>query len=223
MGRKVHPYGFRVGVTKDWQSKWFAPHTQYANLALEDKRLRDLIMKTLPDAGVARIAVERNANQITMTVFTAKPGIVIGRGGQNAEMLRTLLQNATEKRVRLNIEEIRVPELDAHLVARSVADQLERRVAFRRAMKQSVQRTMQRGALGCRIKIGGRLGGSEMSRVEQELQGQVPLHTLRADIDYGQAEARTTFGVIGVKCWINKGEITPENNPLYVTSVEGSD
>ncbi|MCK9487598.1 MAG: 30S ribosomal protein S3 [Dehalococcoidia bacterium] len=223
MGRKVHPYGFRVGVTKDWQSKWFATHTQYADLALEDKRLRDLIMRTLPDAGVARIAVERNANQITLTVFTAKPGIVIGRGGQNAEMLRTLLQNATDKRVRLNIEEIRVPELDAFLVARSVADQLERRVAFRRAMKQSVQRTMQRGALGCRIKIGGRLGGSEMSRVEQEMQGQVPLHTLRADIDYGQAEARTTFGVIGVKCWINKGEITPENNPLYVASVEGSE
>jgi small subunit ribosomal protein S3 len=147
-------------------------HHQYADLALEDKRLRDLIMKTLPDAGVSRVAVERNANQITLTVFTAKPGIVIGRGGQNAEMLRNLLQNATDKRVRLNIEEIRVPELDAYLVARSVADQLERRVAFRRAMKQSVQRTMQRGALGCRIKIGGRLGGAEMSRVEQELQGR---------------------------------------------------
>jgi small subunit ribosomal protein S3 len=223
MGRKVHPYGFRVGVTKDWQSKWFASHTQYAELALEDKRLRDLIMRTLPDAGVSRVVVERNANQISLTVFTAKPGIVIGRGGQNAEMLRTLLQNATEKRVRLNIEEIRVPELDAVLVARSVADQLVRRVAFRRAMKQSVQRTMQRGALGCRIKIGGRLGGAEMSRVEQELQGRVPLHTLRADIDYGQAEANTTFGVIGVKCWINKGEITQETNPLYVATVEGAE
>ena len=223
MGRKVHPYGFRVGVTKDWQSKWYASHNQYADLALEDKRLRDLIMKTLPDAGVARNAVERNANQITMTVFTAKPVIVIGRGGQNAEMLRNLLQAATDKRVRLNIEEIRVPELDAYLVARSVADQLERRVAFRRAMKQSVQRTMQRGALGCRIKIGGRLGGAEMSRVEQELQGQVPLHTLRADIDFGRAEARTTFGVIGVKCWINKGEVTDETNPLFVTAVEGGE
>ncbi|MEX2375515.1 MAG: 30S ribosomal protein S3 [Dehalococcoidia bacterium] len=223
MGRKVHPYGFRVGVTKDWQSKWYASTNQYAELALEDKRLRDLIMKTLPDAGVSRVTVERNANQITLTLFTAKPGIVIGRGGQNAELLRNLLQAATERRVRLNIEEIRVPELDAYLVARSVADQLERRVAFRRAMKQSVQRTMQRGALGCRIKIGGRLGGSEMSRVEQELQGQVPLHTLRADIDFGQAEARTTFGVIGVKCWINKGEITRETNPLYVTAVEGGE
>ena len=220
MGRKVHPYGFRVGVTRDWQSKWFARHTQYAEQALEDMRLRDLIMRTLPDAGVSRVAIERNANQITLTVYTAKPGIVIGRGGQNAELLRNLLQNATDRRIRLNIEEIRVPELDAYLVARSVADQLERRVAFRRAMKQSVQRTMQRGALGCRVKIGGRLGGAEMSRVEQEMQGRVPLHTLRADIDFGQAEANTTFGVIGVKCWIYKGDITPETNPLVVTSVE---
>jgi small subunit ribosomal protein S3 len=220
MGRKVHPYGFRVGVTRDWQSKWFARHTSYAELALEDMRLRDLIMRTLPDAGISRIGIERNANQITLTVYTAKPGIVIGRGGANAEMLRTLLQNATERRIRLNIEEIRVPEMDAYLVARSVADQLERRVAFRRAMKQSVQRTMQRGALGCRVKIGGRLGGAEMSRVEQEMQGRVPLHTLRAEIDFGQAEAKTTFGVVGVKCWIYKGDITPETNPLVVTSVE---
>ena len=164
--------------------------------------------------------IDRNANQVTMTVHTAKPGIVIGRGGANAEMLRGLLQSATERRIRLNIEEIRVPELDAYLVAKSVADQLERRVAFRRAMKQSVQRTMQRGALGCRVKIGGRLGGSEMSRTEQEMQGRVPLHTLRADIDFGQAEANTTFGVIGVRCWIYKGDVTPDTNPLIVTGVE---
>lgn len=218
MGRKVHPYGFRVGVTKDWLSKWFAERN-YAELVHEDLRLRKLIMDTLPDAGVSQILVDRNANQITLTVKTAKPGIVIGRGGQNAEMLRTLLQNATEKRVRLNIEEIRVPELDAYLVARSVADQLERRVAFRRAMKQSVQRTMGRGALGCRVRISGRLGGSEMSRSEAEMQGQVPLHTLRADIDFGLAEAHTTFGVIGVKCWIYKGEITRENNPLVASAM----
>jgi small subunit ribosomal protein S3 len=217
MGRKVHPYGFRVGVTKDWQSKWFADRN-YAVLVHEDLRLRHLIMKTLPDAGVSAILIDRNANQITLTVRTAKPGIVIGRGGQNAEMLRTRLQGATEKRVRLNIEEIRVPELDAYLVARSVADQLERRVAFRRAMKQAVQRTMGRGALGCRVRIGGRLGGSEMSRSEQEMQGQVPLHTLRADIDFGIAEANTTFGVIGVKCWVYKGEITRENNPLVMAA-----
>ena len=220
MGRKVHPYGFRVGVTKDWQSKWFADQRHYPELALEDSKLRKLIMKTLPDAGVSGVIIDRNANQVTMTVHTAKPGIVIGRGGANAEMLRGLLQGATERRIRLNIEEIRVPELDAYLVAKSVADQLERRVAFRRAMKQSVLRTMQRGALGCRIKIGGRLGGSEMSRTEQEMQGRVPLHTLRADIDFGQAEANTTFGVIGVRCWIYKGDVTPETNPLVVTHVE---
>ena len=220
MGRKVHPYGFRVGVTKDWQSKWFADQRHYPELALEDSRLRALIMKTLPDAGVSNVTIDRNANQVTMTVHTAKPGIVIGRGGANAEMLRGLLQSATERRIRLNIEEIRVPELDAFLVAKSVADQLERRVAFRRAMKQSVQRTMQRGALGCRVKIGGRLGGSEMSRTEQEMQGRVPLHTLRADIDFGQAEANTTFGVIGVRCWIYKGDVTPDTNPLIVTGVE---
>ncbi len=220
MGRKVHPYGFRVGVTKDWQSKWFADQRRYPELVLEDMRLRKLIMQTLPDAGVSGVTIDRNANQVTMTVHTAKPGIVIGRGGANAEMLRGRLQSATERRIRLNIEEIRVPELDAYLVAKSVADQLERRVAFRRAMKQSVQRTMQRGALGCRVKIGGRLGGSEMSRTEQEMQGRVPLHTLRADIDFGQAEARTTFGAIGVRCWIYKGDITPDTNPLVVTSVE---
>ena len=222
MGRKVHPYGFRVGVYKDWQSKWFAERG-YAELVAEDLKLRGVILKALPDAGVSQILVDRNANQITMTVKTAKPGIVIGRGGQNAEMLRTLLQNSTSKRIRLNIEEIRVSELDAFLVARSVADQLERRVAFRRAMKQGVQRTMQRGALGCRVKIGGRLGGSEMSRSEQEMQGRVPLHTLRADIDYGQAEARTTFGVIGVKCWIYKGDVSNESNPLGMVTVEGAE
>ena len=220
MGRKVHPYGFRVGVTKDWQSKWFADQRHYPELVLEDARLRKLIMKTLPDAGVSGVSIDRNANQVTMTLHAAKPGIVIGRGGANAEMLRTLLQASTERRIRLNIEEIRVPELDAFLVARSVADQLERRVAFRRAMKQSVLRTMQRGAVGCRVKIGGRLNGSEMSRTEQEMQGRVPLHTLRADIDFGQAEAHTTFGLIGVRCWIYKGDITPDTNPLVVTHVE---
>ncbi len=220
MGRKVHPYGFRVGVTKDWQSKWFAGVRQYPELALEDVKLRKLIMTTLPEAGVSNISIDRNANQVTLTVHTAKPGIVIGRGGANAEALRNRLQAATDRRIRLNIEEIRVPELDAYLVAKSVAEQLERRVAFRRAMKQSVLRTMQRGALGCRVKIGGRLGGSEMSRTEHEMQGRVPLHTLRADIDFGQAEAHTTFGLIGVRCWIYKGDITPDTNPLVVTSVE---
>ena len=218
MGRKVHPYGFRVGVTKDWQSKWFADQRHYPELALEDMRLRRLIERTLGDAGISQVLMERNANQITMTVKTAKPGIVIGRGGQNAERLRQLLQGATERRIRLNIEEVRVPEMDAQLVARSVADQLERRVAFRSAMKQSVQRTMARGALGCRVKISGRLGGSEMSRSEQEMQGRVPLHTLRADIDYGFEKAQTTFGVIGVKCWLYKGDYLPGQTPLELAT-----
>ena len=220
MGRKVHPYGFRVGITKDWQSKWFSER-DYVTLLHEDLRLRHLVMKTLPDAGISEVLIDRNANQLTLTVKTAKPGIVIGRGGQNAENLRHLLQEAaSERRVRLNIEEIRVPELDAYLVARSVADQLERRVAFRRATKQAVQRTMQRGALGCRVKVSGRLGGIEMSRSEYEMQGRVPLHTIRADIDYALAEARTGFGIVGVKCWIFKGDIMPDQSPFVLAGTE---
>ena len=219
MGRKVHPYGFRMGVTKDWQAKWFSERG-YADLVHEDLRMRKVVLDRLPDAGISEIIIDRNANQLTLTVKTAKPGIVIGRGGANVEQLRNALEDATDRRVRLNIEEIRVPETDAFLVARSVADQLERRVAFRRAMKQAVQRTMQRGAEGCKIKIGGRLGGAEMSRSEYELQGRVPLHTLRADIDYGQAEARTTFGIVGVKCWIYKGEIAPEDSPFAIAGTE---
>jgi small subunit ribosomal protein S3 len=214
MGRKVHPYGFRVGITRDWQSKWFSERA-YRELLHEDLRLRRLVMKELKDAGISQVIMDRNANQLTLTVTTAKPGIVIGRGGANADRLRALLQLAApDKRVRLNIEEITVPELDAYLVARSVADQLERRVAFRRAIKQAVQRTMQRGALGCRVRVSGRLGGTEMSRSEAEMQGRVPLHTIKADIDYGLAEAHTTFGVIGVKCWIYRGDIAPNETPF---------
>ncbi len=221
MGRKVHPYGFRVGIMRDWQSRWFSER-EYSTLLHEDLRLRRLIETTLADASISQVLMERNANQITMTVKTAKPGIVIGRGGQNAERLRQLLQGATDRRIRLNIEEVRVPEMDAQLVAQSVADQLERRVAFRRAMKQAVQRTMGRGALGCRVKISGRLGGSEMSRSEQEMQGRVPLHTLRADIDFGFAKAHTTFGVIGVKCWLYKGDYTPGQTPLDLVTTSSA-
>ncbi len=220
MGRKVHPYGFRVGITRDWQSKWFSERN-YRELLHEDLRLRHLIMHELPDAGISEVLIDRNANQLTLTVKTAKPGIVIGRGGANADRLRALLQKgAPDKRVRLNIEEIAVPELDAYLVARSVADQLERRVAFRRATKQAVQRTMQRGALGCRVRVAGRLGGIEMSRAEHEMQGRVPLHTIRADIDYGLAEAHTTYGVIGVKCWIYRGDIAPDETPFAKAAAE---
>jgi small subunit ribosomal protein S3 len=209
LGQKVHPHGFRVGVIYDWESKWFAEKDYRQRLA-QDIELRNYILRELPDASISHIEIDRNANLVTTTIHTAKPGIVIGRGGAKVEELRNSLERLTGGRVRVNIQEIRTPELDAYLVARSVADQLERRVAFRRAVKQSVQRTMQRGALGVRVAIAGRLGGAEMSRRESETQGQVPRHTLRADIDYGFAEARTTYGRIGVKVWIYKGEILPK-------------
>jgi small subunit ribosomal protein S3 len=214
MGHKINPTGFRIGVIYDWQAKWYADK-HYAELFHEDVRIRNAIQKTLGDASISKIDIDRNANQVSVTIHTAKPGIVIGRGGQKVEELRNRLErlasdSGTAKRVRVNIQEIRTPELDAYLVARSIADQLQRRVAFRRAMKQAVQRTMQRGAKGIKVMVAGRLGGAEMSRRETEMDGRVPLHTLRADIDYGFAEAHTTFGRIGVKVWIYKGEILPE-------------
>jgi small subunit ribosomal protein S3 len=209
MGHKVHPIGFRLGILYGWQSKWYADKA-YTELLHEDLNVRKMILKRLHDAAVSRVELERNANQVIVTIHTAKPGIVIGRGGQKVDELRTDLEKVTNRRVRVNIVEIRQPELDAYLVARSVADQLERRVAFRRAMKQAVTRTMQRGARGVKITVGGRLGGSEMSRRETEKEGRVPLHTLRADVDFGQAEAATTFGRIGVKAWIYRGDIIPE-------------
>jgi len=209
MGHKVHPIGFRLGILYLWQSKWYADKN-YTELLHEDISIRRLILKKLPDAAVSRVELERNANQVIVTIHTAKPGIVIGRGGQKVDELRSELEKLTGRRVRVNISEIRQPELDAYLVARSVADQLERRVAFRRAMKQAVTRTMQRGARGVKIQVGGRLGGAEMSRRETEKEGRVPLHTLRADVDFGQAEAHTTFGLIGVKAWIYRGDVLPE-------------
>jgi small subunit ribosomal protein S3 len=211
VGHKVHPTGFRVGVIYDWQSKWYAGK-QYKSLLHEDIAIRKRIMATGGggDAGISKIEIERNANQMTVTIHTAKPGIVIGRNGANVDQLRSDLEKQTGRRVRVNINEIRVPELDAYLVARSIADQLQRRVAFRRAIKQAVQRTMGRGAKGIKVGVAGRLGGSEMSRRESEKQGRIPLHTLRADIDFGIAEAHTTFGRIGVKVWIYKGDILPE-------------
>ena len=209
MGHKVHPIGFRLGVIYTWQSKWYADKN-YTELLHEDIAIRRQIFKRLPDAAVSKVELERNANQVIVTIHTAKPGIVIGRGGQKVDELRTELEKSSGRRVRVNINEIRQPELDAYLVARNVADQLERRVAFRRAMKQAVSRTMQRGARGVKIQVGGRLGGSEMSRRETEKDGRVPLHTLRADVDFAQAEARTTFGRIGVKAWVYRGDILKE-------------
>ncbi len=208
MGQKVHPVGFRLGVVKDWEAHWFA-EKDYTRLLHEDIALRKMIMQQLADASVAKIEIERSANQLVITIHTAKPGIVIGRNGAKVEELRHRLEEKTVKKVRVNISEIRQPELDATLVARSIAEQLQRRVAFRRAMKQAVTRSVQRGAKGIKVIVSGRLGGAEMSRREREVSGKVPLHTLRADIDFGIAEALTTFGIIGVKVWIYKGEILP--------------
>src|SRR5579883_2443759 len=221
MGHKIHPTGFRVGVIYGWQSKWYSDRG-YTRLLHEDLAVRRKIMTQLADASIARVDIDRSANQVTVTIHTAKPGIVIGRQGAKVEELRQTLDKLTGRRVRVNIQEIRVPELDAYLVARSVADQLQRRIAFRRAMKQSVQRTMQRGAKGVKIIVAGRLGGAEMSRRETEKDGRVPLHTLRADIDYGFAEAHTTFGRIGVKVWIYKGDILPERKQPKVVEEEAA-
>jgi small subunit ribosomal protein S3 len=218
LGHKVHPYGFRIGVIFDWQSKWYADR-HYTELLHEDLSIRRSVFKILGDAGVSKVELDRNANQVVVTIHTAKPGIVIGRGGQKVDELRVGLEKLSGRRVRVNIVEIRQPELDAFLVARSIAEQLQRRVAFRRAIKQAVARTMQRGAKGIKVMVAGRLGGSEMSRRESSMEGRVPLHTLRANIDYGSTEAHTTFGRIGVKTWIYKGDILPERKRPIEQSV----
>lgn len=218
MGHKVHPTGFRLGVIKGWDSRWYAGKT-YKDLLAEDRKLRDSIRKRLANAGISRIEIERVAGtQIAVTIHTAKPGIVIGKSGESVERLRQDLENLTKKKVRLSIVEIRSPELDSYLVARSIADQLEKRVSFRRAMKQGVQKTMRAGAKGIKVVMGGRLGGAEIARVEKESEGSVPLQTLRADIDYGLAEAHTTYGVIGIKVWIYHGDVLPERRGERVSS-----
>ncbi len=209
MGQKVHPKGLRIGIIKDWDAKWFA-EKDYATLLNEDIRLRKYIKKRLFIAGISRIEIERAANRVKITIHTAKPGIVIGRGGTEVESLRKQLEKMTGKNINVNIVEVKVPELDAQLVSEGVAAQLVKRVSFRRAMKQAVSRTMRMGALGIKISCSGRLNGAEMARTEWYNEGKVPLHTLRADIDYGFAEADTTYGKIGVKVWIYKGEILPE-------------
>ncbi len=209
MGHKVHPTGFRLGVVKGWQSRWYAER-DYKDVLAEDFTIRKMINGELANAAVSRIEIERAAaNQVSVTIHSAKPGIVIGKSGEKVEKLKSALEAKTKKRVRLNIVEIRQPELDAYLVARSIAEQLEKRVSFRRAMKQAVQKSLRANAKGVKIIIGGRLGGAEIARSEKEVEGKVPLHTLRADIDYGMAEAHTTFGVIGIKVWIYKGDVLP--------------
>jgi small subunit ribosomal protein S3 len=209
MGQKVHPHGFRLGYIYGWQSRWFAEKA-YTELLHEDLTIRRTLSRMLVDAGVSNVEIDRNANQVTVTIHTARPGIVIGRGGQRVDEVRKALEKLAGRRMRVNIVEIRMPEMDAFLVARAVADQLSRRVSHRRAMKQAVARTMQRGVEGIKIKVSGRLGGREMSRQDTEMVGRVPLHTLKADIDYGTAEAATMLGRIGVKVWIYKGDIVPE-------------
>jgi small subunit ribosomal protein S3 len=209
VGQKVHPTGFRVGVIKDWESKWFASGRGYTQLLGEDLEIRKMIQNRLANASVSRVDIERSLNEVKVTIHTAKPGIVIGRQGSAVEELRRNLEALTGKKARVNIMEIRAPELDARLVARNVAEQLERRVAFRRAMKQSVQRTMRMGARGIKVRVGGRLGGSEMARTDKDGEGKVPLQTLRADIDFGRSEAATTYGRIGVKVWIYRGDVLP--------------
>ncbi|PZC41621.1 MAG: small subunit ribosomal protein S3 [Chloroflexi bacterium] len=211
MGHKTHPIGFRLGVTKDWQSRWYAPTgKEYRQFVLEDLQIRNSILGQYPDASISKIEIERNSSDLIATIYTARPGIVIGRGGARVEELRKMLEELTSKKARLNVQEIRQPELDAYLVARGVADQLERRIAFRRAIRQAVGRTMQSGAQGVRVKVSGRLGGADIARTENAREGRVPLHTLKADIDFGIAEAATDFGRIGVKVWIYYGDVVNE-------------
>jgi small subunit ribosomal protein S3 len=205
MGHKVHPYGFRIGIIKPWLAKWYADR-DYATLLQEDMRIRQLVAKQLANASVSQVEIERGINHVTVTVHSAKPGIVIGKGGANVELLRTSIGKQTDKKVKLEIKEVLQPELDAVLVAQNVASQLERRIAFRKAIKQTIQRTIKAGAKGVRIQVAGRLGGSEMSRTEWDREGRIPLGTLRADISYGVVHARTTYGRIGVKVWIYRGE-----------------
>jgi len=209
LGRKVHPTGFRIGVIRDWQAKWYGGK-HYLQYLQEDLKLRQALRFKYADASISLVETDRQANKVLVNIYTARPGVVIGRGGQRVDEIRQYLESLIGGRVQLNILEVRQPELDAYLVARSVAEQIERRIAFRRAMKRAIFRTLEAGAKGVRISCSGRLGGTEIARREMRHQGQVPLHKLRADIDYGFAEARTALSRIGVKVWIYKGDILPE-------------
>ncbi len=213
MGRKVNPVGFRLGIASDWESKWFA-EKQYTELVHEDRAIRGLLMKELQRAGIARIELERAANRVDVTLHTAKPGIVIGKQGANVERLRKLVEKAVGKKVNLRIEEIKVPETNARLIAESIAEQIQRRVAYRRAMKHAIQQAMRRGAKGVKVRMSGRLGGAEMSRTVTEMEGRVPLHTIRADIEFATVHAHTTYGRIGVKVWVYKGDVMPQRDEI---------
>jgi small subunit ribosomal protein S3 len=221
MGRKVHPYGFRLGYIYDWKARWYAEGEEYADLLQEDLEIRKLIRSQLGHAGISRVEIERfpRARQIAVKIWTAKPGIVIGRKGANVNALRKGLEELTGKKVHVDVEEVQRPELDAYLVAEGIAQQVERRISYKRAMKQAIQRALRFGAEGAMVTCAGRLHGSEMARRETAREGRVPRHTLRADIDYAQAEALTTFGRIGVKVWIYKGDILPERGAVETSNV----
>ena len=219
MGHKVHPYGFRIGITKDWLAKWY-DEKHYTEFLQEDLKLRKVIKDRCKDGGIASTEVDRQGNEIVITLYSSRPGVVIGRGGQRAEELRVELEKAGGKKIRLSVKEVAQPELEAILVAQNVADQIVRRIAFRRAMKQAAFRTMQAGAKGVRISSAGRLGGNEIARRETTRQGQLPLHTVSADISYGFAEADTVMGKIGIKVWIYKGRIIPETRRISATTEE---
>jgi len=215
LGRKVHPTGFRLGIIRDHLSRWYAEGDEYSQLLREDRQIRAKVAGELIRAGVSKIEIERAPKQVHLTIHAAKPGIIIGRKGVTVNELRTSLQAMTDKRVKVDVEEIKRPDLDAKLVADSISEQLTRRVSHKRAMRQAVQRSMRAGAKGVMIRVGGRLGGSEMARVDSVRDGRIPRHTLRADIDYADTIAETTYGVIGIKVWIYRGEILP-GEPLVV-------
>ena len=221
MGRKVHPIGFRLKIIRDWNARWYAEGDRYRELLHEDFAIRRLVAAELPRAGISRVEIERFPNQIQVVLYSAKPGIVIGRKGATVKELRSKLRDLSNKSVRLDVEEISMPDLDAQLVAENIAGQLDRRISHSRAMKRAVLQAMRQGAKGIRIECGGRLSGSEMARKEKVWDGQVPRNTIRADLDYGFTEALTTFGRIGVKVWIYKGEVLPQKNEatdVYVSS-----
>ena len=220
MGQKIDPRGFRVGVINDWTSKWYADKKDFANYVVEDHKIREYIKKKLYASGISKIEIERTSKFVRVNVYTAKPGLVIGKGGNLAESLKQELEKMIGKQVNLNIEEVKDVDTNAQLVAENIAGQLERRISFRRAMKQCMQRAMKNGALGIKTACSGRLGGADMARTEFYKEGTVPLQTLRADIDYGFAEANTTYGKVGVKVWIYKGEILPEKKEKVM---EGGD
>jgi small subunit ribosomal protein S3 len=213
VGQKIHPIGLRIGIIRDWESKWFADKG-YADLLYEDHRIREFLRRRTANAAVSHVEIERQANKVKVTLHTGKPGVIIGRGGKGADDLKNALERRVKKQVNISVQEIRQPELDGQLVSESIAQQIEKRVAPKRAIRQAIQRSMRMGAKGIKVLVSGRLGGAEMARREGDKQGKIPLHTLRADIDYGFSEARTTYGNIGVKVWVYRGDILPDQRRM---------